>query len=119
MQIVHFGFWNETRADIEESIRVAEDLHLDSIGYLVPIPYRNTSLFSDYVREGLIKPGTPPKLPCRSIELTSEEIAELREQAQKRHRAIRLRQLLNPTGLFNDLLPKIISQLRRILKEHS
>jgi magnesium-protoporphyrin IX monomethyl ester (oxidative) cyclase len=109
------GFWNETREDIEESIRVTESLGVDALNYLVPIPYRNTPMYEDYVREGLLDPEEPIKLPLPGLHLTSEEIARLRERAQKNHFWIRLMQLLKPSLIFKELAPKIFVLARRSL----
>jgi anaerobic magnesium-protoporphyrin IX monomethyl ester cyclase len=109
------GLWNETREDIEESIRMAESLRVDALNYIVPIPYRHTPMYEDYVREGLCDPEKPFQIPLPSLHLTSGEIAHLRERAEKNHFRIRLRQLLSPDSIFTELAPKIFVLVRRSL----
>ena len=114
------GFWNETREDIEESIRNAESLRLDGIGYLTPIPMTGTSLRSDYLREGLIDEKTPVEdleIPVKSLTMTSKEISHMHQQANQNHRGIRLRQLFSPAGIFYEFLPKIFSQSEKLMLE--
>ena len=112
------GFKDETRDDVEESIRTSEDLHLDSIGYLTPMPMKKTSLREEYLREGLIDdiPVEDLDFPVKSHHMTSEEIGHMLDQANKNHRNIRLKQLLSPTGIFFELLPqsqRLMLELRR------
>jgi magnesium-protoporphyrin IX monomethyl ester (oxidative) cyclase len=113
------GFKDETREDIEESISNAESLHIDETVYLTPFPLKNTSLHEDYLREGLIDDGPEEDLefPVKSHHMTGEEINQMMIQANKNHRNIRLKQLLSPAGIFNELLPKIFSQSEKLILE--
>jgi len=49
--------------------------------------------------------------------MTGEEINQMMIQANKNHRNIRLKQLLSPAGIFNELLPKIFSQSEKLILE--
>jgi len=107
------GFWNETLSDIKESIDNAESFHIDQIGYLTPIPLPDTPLYSDYLREGLIEPNTCPQIPVDSLTLSGEEINNIKNTANKRHRYIRLKQLLTFSGIINEFIPKLYSLVKR------
>jgi len=113
------GFKDETREDVEESISNAENLHIDTIGYLTPIPLNKTPLRKEYIREGLIDdvPVEDLEIPVKSHHMTGKEINHMMLQANRNHRKIRLKQLLSPTGIFFELLPKIFSHSEKLILE--
>jgi radical SAM superfamily enzyme YgiQ (UPF0313 family) len=113
------GFKDETREDVEESISNAENLHIDIIGYLTPIPLNKTPLREEYIREGLIDdvPVEDLEIPVKSHHMTGKEINHMMLQANRNHRKIRLKQLLSPTGIFFELLPKIFSHSEKLILE--
>ncbi len=116
------GFPFETKEDIEESIRVAESLHVDNINYIVPILYEHTDMYDDYLREGLINPNVAVTYPVATRHLTSEELARLQKRASRNHYVRRLLQVSNPVAFLDEIWPKVNSiegasfLLRRIVK---
>ena len=114
------GFKDETRDDIEESINNVESMHFDGLGYITPMPLKDTPMREEYLREGLIDdlPQKDIVIPVRSHHLTGNEIRHMRNQANRNHRNIRLKQLLlSPSGIFYELLPKIFTQGQKFMLE--
>jgi magnesium-protoporphyrin IX monomethyl ester (oxidative) cyclase len=116
------GFHFETKEDIEESIRMAESLHVDHINYIFPILYEHTNMYEDYLREGLIDPSVQITYPVATHHLTSEELVNLQKKASRLHYVRRLMQVSNPIAFFEEIWPKVNSiektdfLLKRIVK---
>jgi len=103
------GFYFESREDIDRTVRFAESLGVDNLNYYIAVPYRHTPMYDDYLQAGLIEPDQPPKTACDIEHFTAREIVRIRDQAQARYLKVRLRQLLDPRVLINEMMPKINS----------
>jgi radical SAM superfamily enzyme YgiQ (UPF0313 family) len=116
------GFYFETGRDIYNTIRYAENLGVDNVGYNIALPYTHTAMFDDYLREGLVRRGEPLRDSYDTRHFSAEDLKRIRTRAQKRYPWVRLRQLLNPMTFLREFLPKVGSSeklfflLRRIAK---
>ena len=103
------GFHFETKEDIDESIAVAESLGIDQINYILAIPKPHTSMYRDWLREGLIDGSSPVRMPMATTHFSGAELLALCTRANRRHYMIRFRQLFGSRRFFTELLPKVAS----------
>lgn len=85
-----FGFLEETRETIEETIRYALELDLDSASFAVMVPFPGTREFERYEKEGLLltedwrEYDIMGKPVYRHKNLTAEELAAAPRRAYRR-----------------------------------
>lgn len=106
------GFQFESREDIEESIRVAETLHVDQINYVHLQVLPHTRVWNDYSKAGLIPERIPGKKipfenPVSTSHISTAEIMKIEERANRNHKVRRTLSLLNPVTFATEMFPKL------------
>ena len=106
------GFPYEERADMEETMRYAEETDLDMAAFFIATPFPGTDLYKIYKSEGLLPKfedptqlewtGSQQYVMCNTMRFTKEELRELVALAMKRFYKSRiLKRLLKPGHLFS------------------
>lgn len=101
------GFPNETRENIETTIRFVEKLCVDTINIVLPIAYAHTDLGKDYIKYGLMAPDQTAARTCDSLHFTKERLEEFRLSAIRRFNKARMRRFLSLKYILTRFLPKI------------
>ncbi len=103
------GFPDETQEDIETTINYVENLGVDSVGYLLPIPFPHTDLRKDLTERKLINIDFPIAAVADSLFLKADELEKIRNKAQSRYKWVRLKQIIRPYYFMTEFFPKINS----------
>jgi radical SAM superfamily enzyme len=101
------GFPNETREDIETTIRFVENLNIDAVNIVLPIAYSHTDLGKDYIRLGLMASDQIAARTCDSLHFTKEQLEEFRLSAIRRFNKARIRRFLSPRYIVVSFFPKV------------
>lgn len=107
------GFPEETKEDIEESIRFAWDLKLDFVRFNIAQPWAGSELYELYKKQGkLPKDLTEMKhvfdAPADTDFCTAQELLELRNKGDLGYLREHIKHFLNPI-FWLEWLPKISS----------
>ncbi|MEC7641714.1 MAG: radical SAM protein [Nitrospinota bacterium] len=110
------GFPEETREEILESIRYAEDSTMDDVLYLIAQPYAGADMYTDYENLGLLENRLDQSSYTRTLydttTLKAHEIQELKFKADEQFSKLRFKRLLSPKFLTTILWPKINSLVK-------
>jgi len=109
------GFPDETREEIEETVRWTIDSDLDFASYYIATPYPGTDLHREFIKDKLLKKGEEEKMYYSSISvsgydtlrLTKEELNQIRDEAYSRFFTNRAKRYLNPFYSFPHIGRKI------------
>jgi radical SAM superfamily enzyme YgiQ (UPF0313 family) len=103
------GFPDETKEDIETTINYVENLGVDNVSYILPIPFPHTDLRKDLTKRKLINIDFPIAAVADSLFLKADELEEIRTKAQSRYKWVRLKQIIRPYYFMTEFFPKINS----------
>ena len=104
------GFPYETKKDIEKTINYACNCGIDFAVFFVAQPYAGAELYDIYKKEGLLKKDvhdaqlTSSFYPSKRFD--SKQLNDFATKARKKFSKIRIKNLLNPIFVYNNILPK-------------